>query len=147
MTDHVRVANYVAGFLFSFDRRRVLLIQKNRPRWQAGKLNGVGGKIEAGETPLDAMRREFREEAGIDGLTWEEFATLGGPDFKVHFFAAFGDQISTARQTTDECLIVARVTTIQTLAVIPNLRVLIPLALDESGIVKPVHLADERPSG
>ena len=55
---------YVAGFLFSPDRSRVLLIRKNRPAWQAGKLNGLGGKIEPGETPPQAMRREFREEQG-----------------------------------------------------------------------------------
>lgn len=53
---------YVLGFLFSEDGSRVLLIWKNRPAWQAGKLNGIGGKIEDGEQPLDAMKREFVEE-------------------------------------------------------------------------------------
>jgi 8-oxo-dGTP diphosphatase len=42
---------YACGFLFSLDRTRVLLIRKRRPAWQAGRLNGVGGKIEPGETP------------------------------------------------------------------------------------------------
>jgi 8-oxo-dGTP pyrophosphatase MutT (NUDIX family) len=29
----------------------VLLIEKQKPAWQRGKLNGVGGKIEPGENP------------------------------------------------------------------------------------------------
>lgn len=58
--------SYVVGFMFNSDRSRVLLIEKNRPAWQAGKLNGVGGKLEDGEDPNFAMAREFREETGID---------------------------------------------------------------------------------
>ena len=38
---------YVCGFLFSPDRKKVLLIRKRRPAWQAGKLNGVGGKVDS----------------------------------------------------------------------------------------------------
>ena len=41
---------YVAGFLFSYDLKRVALIQKTKPAWQAGRHNAVGGKIEEGET-------------------------------------------------------------------------------------------------
>jgi 8-oxo-dGTP pyrophosphatase MutT (NUDIX family) len=39
-----------------------LLICKNRPAWPRDKLNGLGGKIEEGETPQQAMEREHREE-------------------------------------------------------------------------------------
>ena len=45
---------YVVGLLFSPDRNTVVLINKTKPDWQAGKLNGVGGKIEEGESPLNA---------------------------------------------------------------------------------------------
>ncbi len=31
----------------------------------AGKWNGLGGKLEPGETPEDCARREIREEAGL----------------------------------------------------------------------------------
>ena len=60
---------YVLGFVFSLDASRVLLIWKNRPEWQKGKLNGIGGKIEEGELPIDAMKREFSEETSFAGLT------------------------------------------------------------------------------
>lgn len=56
---------YVLGIMFSEDEKKVLTIWKNRPSWQAGKLNGIGGKIEAGESPLEAMHREFIEETGF----------------------------------------------------------------------------------
>ena len=94
---------YVCGFLFSPDRRRVLLIRKRRPAWQAGKLNGVGGKVEPGETVGEALRREFREEAGLDVADWRRGVVLTGPDWRGHFFRAFGD-IDAARAMTDEPL-------------------------------------------
>jgi 8-oxo-dGTP pyrophosphatase MutT (NUDIX family) len=53
---------YVLGFVFDRGFRHVLLICKTSPEWQAGRLNGLGGKIEPGETPLLAMERELREE-------------------------------------------------------------------------------------
>ncbi|MEA2707624.1 MAG: 8-oxo-dGTP diphosphatase [Phycisphaerales bacterium] len=130
---------YVCGFLFSPDRTRVLLIRKRRPAWQAGKLNGVGGKIEPGESPLQAMRREFREEAQLDLADWQEILTLSGPDdagsgvaWRGHFFRAFGD-IDAARSMTDEQLERHAVRALP-LDTIPNLHWIIPLMLDEEPI-------------
>jgi hypothetical protein len=37
---------YVAGLAFSEDGTRVALIRKNRPLWQIGFLNAIGGHIE-----------------------------------------------------------------------------------------------------
>ena len=127
---------YACGFLFSADRSRVLLIRKNRPAWQAGKLNGIGGKIERGETPADAMRREFREEAALDIATWQEVLTLSGADdagsgvaWRGHFFRAFGD-IDSARGLTDEKIEIHAVAALPR-DTIPNLHWMIPLMLDE----------------
>lgn len=39
---------YVCGFLFDRSFENVLLIRKNRPEKQKGRLNGVGGKVEEG---------------------------------------------------------------------------------------------------
>lgn len=55
---------YVAGFRVDKNEKHVLLMEKNRPIWQCGKLNGIGGHIE-NELPEQAMVREFFEEAGI----------------------------------------------------------------------------------
>ncbi len=56
---------FVCGFCFDENRKRVVLIEKSQPAWQAGRLNGVGGKVEPGESVADAMTREFKEEAGV----------------------------------------------------------------------------------
>jgi 8-oxo-dGTP diphosphatase len=91
---------YVVGFLFSDDQRHVVLIKKNRPAWQEGKYNGVGGHIEPAEEPYYAMQREFREEAGIT-VPWEKFLVLKGSDYEVNFFWSLGD-ITKCRSMTDE---------------------------------------------
>ena len=56
---------YCCGFMFSKDFSHVLLIEKARPKWQEGKVNGIGGHLESGESPVDAMVREFEEETGL----------------------------------------------------------------------------------
>lgn len=136
MTTPTKVQEYVCGFLFSPDRSRVLLIRKRRPAWQAGKLNGVGGKIEPGETAIAAMRREFREETGLQLSDWQHVLTLSGADdagsgreWAGHFFRAFGD-VTTARSMTDERLEVHPARAVPD-GVIPNLRWLIPMMLDD----------------
>jgi 8-oxo-dGTP diphosphatase len=141
---------YSCGFLFSADRRRVLLIRKRRPAWQAGKLNGLGGKIEPGETPLDCMRREFFEEAGVDIAGWQEVLTLSGGDdagsgvaWRGHFFRAFGD-LDAPRAITDEQLERHDVLALPP-DVIPNLRWMIPLMLDDEPLSGLYELLLHRP--
>lgn len=58
------MTEYVLGFLFRECQPLVALITKNKPEWQKNKKNGIEGKIEPNETPLEAMRREFQEETG-----------------------------------------------------------------------------------
>jgi 8-oxo-dGTP diphosphatase len=82
---------YVAGFAFSERVRHsqaVLLVRKLVPKWQAGLLNAVGGKIEEGETPSEAMEREFCEEAEVrvPGASWHCFCVERHADYEVHFF-------------------------------------------------------------
>jgi 8-oxo-dGTP diphosphatase len=62
--------DYVLGFVFNNAKTEVLLILKNRPDFQKGKFNGIGGKVEKSDTDYGAaFRREFKEETGID-LHW-----------------------------------------------------------------------------
>ena len=61
----LRMKNYTVGFIFNAGLSRVALIHKNRPEWQKGKLNGIGGKMEEGETSSACMVREVQEETGL----------------------------------------------------------------------------------
>ena len=124
---------YVCGFAFYGKPAKVVLIRKIKPEWQADKLNGVGGKIEAGESPEQAMAREFKEEAGINSLPidWAIFARCIFRGADVIFLRAFGHIFSCSRTTTAEVIqhqSVFRLDTIPDDKIIPNLRWLIPLA-------------------
>jgi 8-oxo-dGTP diphosphatase len=59
-----------ATLLFVVRDGEILLIRKKRGLG-AGKINGPGGRIEPGETALDAAVRETREELGIEALSPE----------------------------------------------------------------------------
>lgn len=133
------MTHYVVGFAFSSNCERVVLIQKNRPKWQAGKLNGVGGHIEVGEESFEAMVREYREETGIHSSTldWSAFAYLRGADFDLQCYAAFNDSLLDVETRTDEVVSTFPVTPLllssaplNVIGLIPNLTWLIPLAID-----------------
>jgi 8-oxo-dGTP diphosphatase len=64
------VTAYVLGFAFNTIGDKVALIRKNKPDWQKGFLNGIGGKIEKDESKRSAMVREFEEECGIKTSTY-----------------------------------------------------------------------------
>ena len=66
----------------------VLMIHRTGKKgdYHSGKWNGLGGKFEADESPLECARRELREESGLD-LEEPQFHCLGViqfPNFKAH---------------------------------------------------------------
>jgi 8-oxo-dGTP diphosphatase len=122
---------YVAGLLYNDDGSKVALILKNRPAWQAGLYNAIGGKIEPGELSFGAMNREFIEEAGVD-LDWDLRITLVGPGFKVHFFSYHDSEaLEEIRTCTDEVIGVFDTYDLPD-NIIPNLRWIIPMLDDDS---------------
>ena len=56
------------GYVVSPDRRKTLLVHRNAREDDdhLGKYNGLGGKMEPREDVATCMRREIREEAGIE---------------------------------------------------------------------------------
>ena len=71
------------GYVFSPDRQRVLLVRRDsRPDdIHYGYYNGLGGKLEPGEDVVSGMRREIREEAGIECTTVSFAGTISWPGF------------------------------------------------------------------
>lgn len=88
---------YVLGFLFDASLDNVVLIRKQKPKWQAGLLNDVGGKVHSGEADLAAMRREFREETGAKIAEWFPFACLTGKEWTVRCYYAVTGNVRVKR--------------------------------------------------
>ncbi|GAF81529.1 unnamed protein product [marine sediment metagenome] len=121
---------FVVGFAFTEDGNSVLLIKKNRPEWQAGCLNGVGGKIEGGETPDQAMIRECLEETGLY-LDWSCRGLMKGKNndgaiFQCHIFYAHDNGIENFQQMEDEILNIYPTNLLWMREKVDNLRFLIP---------------------
>lgn len=128
---------YVAGFLFDNDRKNVILIRKNRPEYQAGKLNAVGGKFElTDKTIFLSIEREYAEEAGAKVVGWDNFCVLRNQilDYEVYFFRAFNTKAFNESKTMEsETIMQVGVTdAICRTDSMPNLCWLIPMALDSS---------------
>lgn len=98
--------NYV--LCIANDTENYIMIQKNRPDWQKGKFNYVGGKIENDETPLNSAIREFYEETGVqtDEKTWEYKGVLyrdsGQNQFKIWIYYAKNEIFKNCKTMTDE---------------------------------------------
>ena len=86
----------------------ILMIRKNRPDWQAGKLNFPGGHIEEGEQPDYAACRELYEETGLTAHKVSEIGRIRSDTALVHVFTLFG-RSGQACQKTDEPLEIVRV--------------------------------------
>ena len=72
---------------------RLLLQRKSAGRFGEGKWNGPGGKVQPGETPLECVVREVREETGLTVSSLTErgvvdfyFGEKPEPDWVVHIY-------------------------------------------------------------
>ena len=71
---------------------KILVCQRTRHQTMPLKWEFPGGKIEEGEQPRDALRRELEEELGIDARIGEEVARIrhdykNGGAVELRFFA------------------------------------------------------------
>ncbi|PAS41260.1 hypothetical protein CGT68_05145 [Vibrio cholerae] len=135
--------NYVTGFMFSQDLLNVGLIKKLKPKWQSGLYNGIGGKIEHDESPYEAIAREFQEETGVQTNQdeWKLYVTLTRPDiYRVHFLYMISDKVHNI-QTMEKEIVTLFPCDQLPKNIIPNLRWLIPLAIDNKlNINKPISI-------
>lgn len=125
--------NYVAGFMYSQNGKEVALIIKLKPEWQRGKLNGIGGKIEEGESPDNAMMREFEEETGFWTNGWRCFCVLKGDFGKVYFYTNKGD-LSKLKSMEEEQVEIHDTHEIVNLTTVPNLLWLVPMGICQGNV-------------
>ncbi len=82
--------NVVAGLIFR--QNRLLICQRHRAGSFPLKWEFPGGKVETGETDLEALRRELREELAIESLDarlafQHEHAYGAGPRVALRFYS------------------------------------------------------------
>lgn len=93
---------YCLGFVCDTQTQEVLLIEKRRPEWQAGHFNGIGGKVEGGESALEAMIRECLEETGLEEVQWSLVGQMtDNEQYHVAVFLGIGS-VGLAQTLTDE---------------------------------------------
>ncbi len=70
---------------------RILCVQRNYSKYDyiSYKYEFPGGKIEAGETKEDAIKREILEELNMDIIIQKEYITVHHdyPDFKISMYS------------------------------------------------------------
>lgn len=71
------------GYILSPDKRQVLMVHRNkRPDdLHYGKYNGLGGKVDRGESVTACMQREIQEESGLTAEELRLRGTISWPGF------------------------------------------------------------------
>lgn len=95
--------NYVVGIVT--DGSKILLLRKNNPDWQKGLYNGVGGKVDLDETPLEAIIRECQKEVGLKISNWNQIETIplqSGVDLTYFFAVIEEEELKKAQGLEDE---------------------------------------------
>lgn len=79
-----------------FREGKFLICKRPEGKARAHLWEFVGGKVEKGETPEAALKRECREELGVDVLVKEKFmeVTHDYPDMTVHLTLYFAELVS-----------------------------------------------------
>jgi len=103
--------HYCLGFIFTPSGDHLWMVRKNRPEWQAGLLNGIGGKLEVelGEDGIQAQVRETFEETGWQSHyhDWRSFHTMKFEDATVYCYTTKTDAV--LMSMTDEEIVLVDV--------------------------------------
>lgn len=99
--------NSTLGFIFTSDLQKVLLIEKQKPEFHRGLLNGLGGKVEQNEDEAACIVREVREEAGLETLTtdWQKVGVLTWTQWQVSIFTGIYHGKETDLNLTEDLVV------------------------------------------
>lgn len=88
------------------DQKRILLVKQFRLPAEQEMWELPAGRIDEGETPLQAAQRELGEETGVQAAHWKELVSYyASPGFlaeKMNIFAAEGLTLGEAHWMDDE---------------------------------------------
>jgi 8-oxo-dGTP diphosphatase len=133
---------YVLGFAFT-PEGQVALIEKKRPDWQAGYLNGIGGHRKQGETAVMAMSREFQEETGltIEPHKWRKVGFMRADEiWRCVVFTVTCDKVRFVKTRTDERVMLLNNEQLRGLRVLENVPALLELCRMPPGHTKTVPI-------
>lgn len=115
---------------FAFCEESVLLVRKAKPEWQKGLLNGIGGKVEPGESVLEATVREFKEETELwqeeanpqifHAMLWQDYESH--TDWPLVYFSAWEISRQAMSQAVKDTMLGVEPCVIMPLGKIPNQR-------------------------
>jgi ADP-ribose pyrophosphatase len=95
------------------DRHEVYMIREYKYAVRRETLEVISGGIEPGESPLDAARRELKEEAGLEAAEWTEMGVIDPFTTAVcspnHLFLALGVREGASRPDPGEMVRVERI--------------------------------------
>jgi len=151
---HDSKKHYCLGFMFDEQRDLVLLIKKNKPKWQEGLYNGIGGKVQlrkdtdvytgavtwhhdVHDTNIydfrKDMAREFKEEVGIETepYQWEHCLEMYGEWFNVFVYRCFSNDVMNYKQMEEEVPCTFILSHWNGRGCISNLSWIVPLLLDD----------------
>ncbi len=134
---------YTLGFIFNADLHKVLLVHKQKPDWQSGHLNGIGGKLNQGESPVECISRETFEESklAIPLSAWKTSGVIQQSVGNVGIFCAiYRGNLSDAAQGDYEEVEWFDVEQLPK-NVLDNLRWIIPLALEVLQAEQPIKFS------
>lgn len=83
------MTEYTLGLVFTHTFRELLLITRGEHAFHTNKSNGLGGKIIIGESPVECIVREVKEESGIETKEsqWKFMGVINGITWKVWVFS------------------------------------------------------------
>jgi ADP-ribose pyrophosphatase len=125
------------------DDGRVILVRQHRCAFAKNLIELPAGRIDKGETPLQAAKRELREEVGLGARRWERLLrTIPSPGFcdeTVTLYRATGLFESKAEPDPDERI------RIMTLSRSAALKLLRARSIDDAKTVIALLLESQRP--